>query len=210
MAKEMMNSAGGFSPAPPVDSAVRTDRSGSQPTSTPGSQADSVYVNDSRTKLAKGDVKGSQAAANNIKNPATRAQVNNEISSSNVAKNAASPPPALQLDGSGGLSDPLALFFMMVFYLKEATPTFNWQDVLNTAKDLSNQKFENVTPDDAFLPQRTFQDSGTATAGTGAKGQVEAQQRANEEALKKQNDANQQLASFLCLNENSFRFLIVW
>lgn len=171
--------------------ALRSDNTANQPTSTPGTTPDKALQQQSRNKLANGDAQGAAATAANIKDPAIRQQTNSEIANNSMAQGPQDPPPALMQDGAGGLSDPLALFFMMVFYLKEATPTFSWKDVLSTAKDLSNQNFENIVPDAAFLPQRSFQDSGTATAGTGAKGQLESQQRANEEALKKQQDANQ-------------------
>jgi len=183
--RETLNATGGQTPPPAGNNASSSDKSGQPPTSTPGSASDNALAAQARQQKGQGNIAGSKDTISQIKDPQKQQATNDELFGTND-KGSGQAPPTLVQDGSGGLSDPLALFFMMVFYLKEATPTFKWDDVLKTAANVSNQTFENIKPSDAFLPQRTFEDSGNAKAGTGIRGEAEAKQSAEKERLAKQ------------------------
>ncbi len=121
-------------------------------------QSDSVNVADAKTNISNSNFPAANQNVANIHDPQTRIDMHNQLA---AAGGAESPPASLFKDGSGSLSDPLALFFMMVFYLDKASPTFNWNDVLKTATDQGgkNVQFGTIKVEDAFLPQRRFSDS---------------------------------------------------
>jgi hypothetical protein len=191
---ESFNAGGSPPPTGSQDSAVRSDKSSSKPTSTPNAPTDQELAAQARNQAVHGNIAGARLTAASIKNDQIKAQTNASIDATVKEKGGVSPPATLTSDGSGGLNDPLALFFMMIFYLKEATPTFKWDDVLKTAAKFSNQVFEAIQPADGQLPQRNFEDSGNAKAGTGYRGALTAQQNATQEALnKEQADKNKKL-----------------
>jgi hypothetical protein len=125
-------------------------------------QSDEVNIADAKTNIANNNMPAANQNVANIHDPQKRIEMHNQLA---AAGGAESPPASLFKDGSGGLSDPLALFFMMVFYLDKASPTFNWNDVLKTASDNGgdNVKFGTIKVEDGFLPQRRFSDSNVQT-----------------------------------------------
>lgn len=189
MAKQTLNAVS--SPTLPATStgAIRSDPNTGRPSSSPGAPDDNVLAAKAKDQAAHGNHSGASQTAASIKDTQKRIETQHAIGSGTDGGTNVDTPVSLVQDGSGGLSDPLALFFMMVFYLKEATPTFKWDDVLKTAAAFSNQDFSAIVPNAALLPQRTYQDSGTAKAGTGIKGSVSANSNAIRESLAKKNNA---------------------
>ncbi len=98
-------------------------------------------------------------------------------------------PAGLFAEGDGGVTDPLALFFMMVFYLDEFTPNFSWGDVLKTASGRSPQDFGYIKVDDSFLPQRVVSQAPTDPVGA-VRGQVSSAIDADRAAVQEQRDAD--------------------
>lgn len=173
MPTSVFNATSSPTPAPTGNNALQPDVStlNNSPTD---NERDSAYAAEARQRKGTGDNAGANESISNIKDPQKKQATQDELFGSND-RNTQQPPTSLVQDGSGGLSDPLALFFMMVFYLKEATPTFNWDDVLKTASGYSNQKFGTVVPTDGRLPQRQFADSGPKAAVSSPVSQQEAQ-----------------------------------
>lgn len=119
------------------------------------SKKDDNLIRDAEYKKSQGDMMGAQADVGNIRDPDKRMEAYKDLFGDNGMQD---PPSGLYKDGSGGVEDPLALFFMMVFYLDKPVPSFNWADVLATASASassknSNLNFGNINPDTAFLPQ---------------------------------------------------------
>lgn len=188
--RETMNASSGESLPQAGNNAASFDSSGQPPASQPGAASDDILANQARQQKAQGNSTGARESISQIKNPAKQQETDAEVFGGDQNSGSGTAPSALASDGSGSLSDPLALFFMMVFYLKEQTPTFTWGNVLKTASDVSgNQQFQNIAPNDGFLPQRSYQDTGNAKAGTGIRGEAEAKQSAEKERLKKEEAA---------------------
>lgn len=159
MAKEKIDAAGMTrGPAPGADmGATRNSPPLTAQQQEANRQSDAVNVSKAKTNIANNNFSAANQNVADIHDPQTRIEMHNQLA---AAGGAESPPASLFKDGSGGLSDPLALFFMMVFYLDKASPTFNWNDVLKTASENSNTQFGTIKVEDAFLPQRRFSDSG--------------------------------------------------
>lgn len=113
---------------------------------------DDRAVQAAQERQEAGDGAGARTAAEQVINPARRIQLFNELFGKTPAISA---PNSLFKDGSTGVSDPLSLFFMMVFYLDSYTPQLSWSDVIKAAKASNGGTgFGLIRPDDTFLPQR--------------------------------------------------------
>lgn len=164
MATEKIGAAGMTrGPVPGADiGATRTSPPLSAQDKEANRQSDAVYSNQAKTNIANKNFTGANQDVSNIHDPSTRIIMHNQVA---AAGGAEYPPETLFDDGSTTISDPLALFFMMVFYLDQAKSTFNWNDVLQTANantNNSNDQFGNIKVEEGFLPQKRFSDSGPA------------------------------------------------
>ena len=169
---EIINSAGGaLSKQNDATGAIRNNNS---PTGQDAaSQAsDQANANQARVLKSIGQDSAASEMIGQIQDPKLRITLFLEIFGS---KGAQTPPASMFKDGSGGIDDPLALFFMMIFYLKKAAPNFKWEDVLKTATAAGNQTFNSISVDTAFLPQRQVpQNQPAAITGANFKGAVQA------------------------------------
>lgn len=164
-----------------------------------GNQREAVEANDqafstqARQLNDAGRISEAQDAVAQIRNGSTRILLFRELFGSRGSQD---PPADLYTDGDIGVRDPLALFFMMVFYLDKLTPKFSWDQVLNVAKSRTDLNFNNITVDDSFLPQRQSADlqpvvtTKNPSAELAAKRrEVEAEVKRNQEAVNKERDA---------------------
>lgn len=181
---EIINSAGGaLSKQNDATGAIRNNNS---PTGQDAaSQAsDQANANQARVLKSIGQDSAASEMIGQIQDPKLRITLFLEIFGS---KGVQTPPASMFKDGSGGIDDPLALFFMMIFYLKEASPTFKWSDVLSAASAAGNQDFNSISVDTAFLPQRQVpQNVPEPIVGANYRGQLDAQQQAAKNNLNKQ------------------------
>ena len=114
--------------------------------------SDNMWVAQVKADMAAGNPSLAQQDLQQIQDPSTRMSLAAQVYGN---KGDQSTPTALFQDGNSGIKDPLALFFMMVFYLDKSAPSFSWKDVLLTAQFNagSNTNFNSTNPDAGFMPQ---------------------------------------------------------
>lgn len=106
--------------------------------------------NEARNHFNNGDEAKARESVGKIKDPTLRMKILRILWNERADQ---SPPTSLLRDGSGGLSDPLALFFMMIYYLSSQSKQIDWSSVLYQASKNSNQNFSNLQVSESFLPQ---------------------------------------------------------
>jgi hypothetical protein len=147
---------------------------------------DRAYATQARQLKDAGRISEAQDAVSQIRDGSTRIRLFRELFGSRGSQD---PPADLYTDGDIGVRDPLALFFMMVFYLDKLTPKFSWDQVLNVAKSRTNLNFNSLTVDDSFLPQRQSADLQPVVTTKNPQAQAEAVRRQVEREIKEKTDA---------------------
>jgi len=205
MVATIMNQGGNSSLSSTPDSSGAL-RGNNQPTNSAADAAnDNQYSNDARERFRNGDQSGARNSVNNIKDPALRLKMLRILWDEKADQ---SPPASLLRDGSGGLSDPLSLFFMMIYYMNKQVKQIDWSDILKTAAKNSNQKFSNLEVTTAFLPQSTPQSTDPLqTSRNGIQTQLNNSQRTNSEA---QRDAERRNSPTTNPESSSDTFVQVW
>lgn len=204
MADTIMNQ-GGISASSTPDSSGALRGNQQSPYTSADAANDNQYSNDARDKIRNGDESGARKSVNNIKDPALRMKMLRILWNEKADQ---SPPASLLKDGSGGLSDPLSLFFMMVYYMNKQVKQIDWSDILKTASKNSNQKFSNLEVTTAFLPQSTPQNEDPLqTSRNGIQSQLNATQRSNSDQLR---DAERRSSPTTNPESSSDTFVQVW
>lgn len=204
MADTIMNQ-GGISANSTPDSSGALRGNQQSPYTSADAANDNQYSNDARDKIRNGDESGARKSVNNIKDPALRMKMLRILWNEKADQ---SPPASLLKDGSGGLSDPLSLFFMMVYYMNKQVKQIDWSDILKTASKNSNQKFSNLEVTTAFLPQSTPQNEDPLqTSRNGIQSQLNATQRSNSDQLR---DAERRNSPTTNPESSSDTFVQVW
>lgn len=149
MASEVFNLTGGRGPS--STDTMGATRADNTPSYTDADKAqDTANENAARNAFRSGDQQGAAAAVGNIKDGNRRITLYRELWG---RKGPQVVPSSVFADGAGGVSDPLALFFMMIFYLDKQTTQFEWSKVLDIASSKGSQVFNDIKVDDSFLPQ---------------------------------------------------------
>lgn len=162
----VMNQGGNSSAAstPDTSGAMRSNNQTSY--SAADAANDRQKENEARNQFNNGDEAGARKSVSEIKDPTLRLKMLRILWDERADQ---SPPASLLKDGSGGLSDPLSLFFMMIYYLSSQSKQIDWSSVRYQASKNSNQNFSSLDVPEFFLSQSTPADPKDIAAQLSAK-----------------------------------------
>ena len=148
----VLDATGAGTPKPPVDAEINTgltrlqtvpddDKKGTE-------AADIRHGNEAKAAIKEKDYAAANKSAANIRDPQLRELIFIAIRQAQGELAFFTTAAAQFEDGTVGVKDPNGLFFMLIFYLTERAPQFNWSDILKSASTAAGSDFQRLSSGD--------------------------------------------------------------